>query len=77
MELNYSLELEYRMPRKTKISTVPVESLPEGTQTKGQESKQEGLDVAREAIDDKTDAEQMTKLINLVKEEPNETTVDA
>ena len=68
------------MPRKPRITSVPVESLPEGSQTKGQ--IEEGLVVARDVSDEKTDAEQMTDIINEVKEErkaeePKEAVSDA
>ncbi len=44
------------MPGETKISAVPAE----------QESRPKGLLVASEILDDKTDAEQMTEIINEV-----------
>ena len=53
------------MPRKPRITAVPVESLPEG------------LVVARDVPDEKTDAEQMTEIIQEVKEEPREAVSEA
>ena len=52
------------MPRKPRITAVPFESLPEG------------LVVARDVPDEKTDAEQMTEIIKEVKEEPDEAVSD-
>ncbi len=52
------------MPRKRRITAVPVEQV----------QPEEGLMVAR---DEKTDAEQMTKIIQEVKEEPREAVSDA
>ena len=48
------------MPRKPNIKAVPVE----------QEQKEEGIVVAGDVPDEKTDAEQMTEIIQEVKEEP-------
>ena len=53
------------MPRKPRITAVPVESLPEG------------LVVARDVPDEKTDAEQMTEILQEVKEEPEVAVSDA
>ena len=53
------------MPRKPRITAVPVESLPEG------------LVVARDVPDEKTDAEQMTEILQEVKEEPREAVSEA
>ena len=55
------------MPRKPRITAVPVE----------QEQKEEGLMVAGDVPDEKTDAEQMTEIIQEVKEEPKEAVSDA
>ena len=53
------------MPRKPRITAVPVESLPEG------------LMVARDVPDEKTDAEQMTEILQEVKEEHREAVSEA
>ena len=55
------------MPRKPNIKAVPVE----------QEQKEEGIMVAGDVPDKKTDAEQMTEIIQEVKEEPKEAVSDA
>ena len=55
------------MARKLRITAVPVE----------QEQKEEGLMVARDVPDEKTDAEQMTEIPQEVKEEPHEAVSDA
>ena len=47
------------MPRKAKVQAAPVEQVDEG--------KPEGLMVAREVVEEKTDAEQLTDVINEVK----------
>ena len=49
------------MARKPRITAVPVD----------QEQKEEGLMVARDVPDEKTDAEQMTEILQEAKEEPN------
>jgi hypothetical protein len=49
------------MARKPRITAVPVEQV----------QPEEGLMVARDVPDEKTDAEQMTEIIQEVKEEPN------
>ena len=48
------------MPRKPRITAVPVEQV----------QPEEGLMIARDVPDEKTDAEQMTDIIQEVKEEP-------
>ena len=55
------------MPRKPRITAVPVE----------QEQTEEGLMVAGDVPDEKTDAEQMTEIIQEVNEEPKEAVSDA
>ena len=60
------------MLRKPRITSVPVESLPEGSQTKGQQD----LTPATEE-QGKTDAEQMTEILQEVKEEHKEAVSDA
>ena len=55
MEVNFFWNLIYRMPRKPRITAVPVEQV----------QPEEGLVVAR---DEKTDAEQMTEILQEVKE---------
>ena len=50
------------MPRKPRITAVPVE----------QDQRDEGLVVAMDVPDEKTDAEQMTEIIKEVQEEPKE-----
>ena len=52
------------MPRKPRITAVPVDQV----------QPDEGLVVA---MDEKTDAEQMTEILQEVKEEPKETVSDA
>ena len=52
--------LLYIMPRKAKVQAVPVEDKPEG------------LAVAMEAVEEKTDAEQLTDVINEVNATPDE-----
>ena len=52
------------MPRKAKVQAVPVEQIDEG--------KPEGLMVAREVFEEKTDAEQFTDVINEVNAEADE-----
>ena len=49
------------MPRKPRITAVPVEQV----------QPEEGLMIARDVPDEKTDAEQMTEILQEVKEEPN------
>ena len=55
------------MPRKPRITAVPVEQV----------QPEEGLVVARDVPDEKTDAEQMTEILQEVKEEPREAVSDA
>ena len=55
------------MPRKPRITAVPVE----------QEQKEEGLMVAGDVPDEKTDAEQMTDILQEVKDEPREAVSEA
>ena len=55
MEFNFFWNIIYRMPRKSKITAAPIEP---------SEYPQEGLDVARHALVEKTDAEEMTDFIN-------------
>ena len=50
------------MPRKPRITAVPVEQV----------QPEEGLMIARDVPDEKTDAEQMTDILQEVKEEPRE-----
>ena len=50
------------MPRKAKVQAVPVDPAVE-------DSQPEGLMVAREVVEEKTDAEQLTDVINEVKAE--------
>ena len=56
------------MPRKAKVQAVPVDPVVE-------DSQPEGLMVAREVVEEKTDAEQLTDVINEVKADA-EATVD-
>ena len=55
------------MPRKPRITAVPVEQV----------QPEEGLMVARDVPDEKTDAEQMTEILQEVKEEPREAVSEA
>ena len=55
------------MPRKPRITAVPVEQV----------QPEEGLVVARDVPDEKTDAEQMTEILQEVKEEPREAVSEA
>ena len=48
------------MPRKAKVQAVPADSVVE-------DSQPEGLMVAREVVEEKADAEQLTDVINEVK----------
>ena len=54
------------MPRKPRITAVPVEQV----------QPEEGLMIARDVPDEKTDAEQMTDILQEVKEEPREAVSD-
>jgi hypothetical protein len=54
------------MPRKAKVQAVPVDPVVE-------DSQPEGLMVAREVVEEKTDAEQLTDVINEVKAEAEAT----
>ena len=59
------------MGRKPRITAVPVDQVfTQGSQDQ-REQKEEGLMVARDVPDQKTDAEQMTEILQEVKEEPN------
>ena len=66
------------MPRKTRITAVPVE---QPVLTVPVSDKREGLMVATDLPEEKTDAEQMTEILQEVqqepKEEPKETVSDA
>ena len=64
MEVNFFWNLLYRMPRKPRITAVPVE-------------QPEGLMVANDLPEEKTDAEQMTEILQEVKEEPKVAVSDA
>ena len=55
------------MPRKPRITAVPVEQV----------QPEEGLMIARDVPDEKTDAEQMTDILQEVKEEPREAVSEA
>ena len=55
------------MPRKPRITAVPVEQV----------QPEEGLMIARDVPDEKTDAEQMTEILQEVKEEPREAVSEA
>ena len=54
------------MPRKPRITAVPVEQV----------QPEEGLMIVRDVPDEKTDAEQMTDILQEVKEEPREAVSD-
>ena len=54
------------MPRKAKVQAVPVDPVDEG--------QPEGLMVTREVVEEKTDAEQFTDVINEVKAKAEEVT---
>ena len=59
MEVNFFWNLLYRMPRKPRITAVPVD-------------QPEGLMVANDLPEEKTDAEQMTEILQEVQQEPKE-----
>ncbi len=77
MEVNFFLGPVYRMLRKPRITAVPVEQV----------QSEEGLMVARDVPvltvpvsdqrDEKTDAEQMTEILQGVREEPKVAFSDA
>ena len=62
------------MPRKPRITAVPVEQVQPVLTLSASDQREEGLMVAR---DEKTDAEQMTEILQEVKEEPREAVLDA
>ena len=65
------------MPRKPRITAVPVEQVQPVLTLSASDQREEGLVVARDVPDEKTDAEQMTEILQEVKEEPREAVSEA
>ena len=65
------------MPRKPRITSVPVVFTQGVADQREQVQPEKGLMVARDVPDEKTDAEQMTEILQEVKEEHKEAVSDA